>query len=62
VKLAAEACQNADSLKKELDRLKEKLKDEEKLRFEAEAQRNKKEGLLRQSTLTLLSNLQCLNL
>jgi hypothetical protein len=34
--MAAEACQNADSLKEELDRLKEKLKDEEKLKAEAE--------------------------
>jgi seryl-tRNA synthetase len=57
VKMAAEACQNADSLKEELDRLKKKLKDEETLRAAAEAQMNEKDDLLRQSTLALLSNL-----
>jgi chromosome segregation ATPase len=62
VKMAAEACQNADSLKEEVDRLKKKLKDEEALRAEAEAQRNEKDGFLRQSTLALLSNLHCLSL
>jgi hypothetical protein len=59
--MAAEACQNADSLKEELDWLKEKLKDEEKLKAEAEAQRNEKDGLLRQSTLALLSNIHRLS-
>jgi chromosome segregation ATPase len=57
VKIAAEACQNADSLKEELERLKKKLKGEETLRAAAEAQRNEKDELLRQSTLALLSNL-----
>jgi hypothetical protein len=56
VKIAAKACQNADSLKEELERLKNKLKDEEALRATAEAQRNEKDDLLHQSTLALLSN------
>ncbi|KAK1628917.1 hypothetical protein QYE76_003232 [Lolium multiflorum] len=37
VKMAAEACQNADSLKEELERLRNKLKDEEALKIAAEA-------------------------
>jgi uncharacterized protein YdcH (DUF465 family) len=56
VKVAAKACQNVDSLKEELKQLKCKLKDEEALRVAAEAQRNEKDNLLRQSTLALLSN------
>jgi hypothetical protein len=47
-------------LKKELDELKKKLKEEEKEKAETEAQRKEKEGLLRQSILALLGNLQCL--
>jgi seryl-tRNA synthetase len=37
VKIVAEACQNADSLKEELERLKNKLKDEEALKTAAKA-------------------------
>ena len=55
VKMVAEACQNADSLKEELERLRNKLKDEEALKLAAEAQRNEKDNLLRQSILALLS-------
>nr|XP_051230264.1 uncharacterized protein LOC127348217 [Lolium perenne] len=54
VKLAAAACQNADSLKKELDQRKKRLKEEEKENAESEAQRKEKEGLLHRSTLDLL--------
>jgi hypothetical protein len=43
-------------LKEELKQLKNKLKDEEALRVAAEAQRNEKDNLLRQSTLALLSS------
>ena len=53
--MVAEACQNADSLKEELERLRNKLKDEEALKLAAEAQRNEKDNLLRQSILALLS-------
>jgi uncharacterized membrane protein len=56
VKMAAEDCQNADSLKEELVRLRNKLKDEKALNTAAEAQRSKKDNLLRQSILALLSN------
>jgi hypothetical protein len=54
--MAAEACQNADSLKEEFEGLKSRLKDEEALKATAEAQRSEKDNLLRQSTLALLSN------
>nr|XP_051211213.1 uncharacterized protein LOC127328671 [Lolium perenne] len=54
VKMAAEACQNADSLKEELERLRSKLKDEEALKITAEAQRSERDNLLRQSILALL--------
>ncbi|KAM0889317.1 hypothetical protein ACQ4PT_027766 [Festuca glaucescens] len=54
VRMVAEACQNADSLKEELERLRNKLKDEEALKLAAEAQRNEKDNLLRQSILALL--------
>jgi uncharacterized membrane protein len=53
VRIAAEARQNADSLKEELKQLKSKLKDEEALRGASEA---KKDNLLWQSILALLSN------
>jgi uncharacterized membrane protein len=53
VRIAAEARQNADSLKEELKQLKSKLKDEEALRAASEAE---KDNLLHQSTLVLLSN------
>ncbi|KAK1601858.1 hypothetical protein QYE76_018857 [Lolium multiflorum] len=52
--MAAEARQNADSLKEELERLKNKLKDEEASKLAAEAQKNEKDDLLRQSVLALL--------
>jgi phage shock protein A len=61
VKMAAEARQNADSLKGELEQLRKKLKDEEALKAAAEAQRSEKDDLLRQSTLALLSNIHRLN-
>jgi chromosome segregation ATPase len=61
VKMAAEACQNADSLKEELEKLRNKLKDEEALKLAVEAQRNEKDNLLRQSILVLLSNSHLLN-
>ncbi|KAK1643849.1 hypothetical protein QYE76_061654 [Lolium multiflorum] len=48
IKIAAEARQNADSLKDELEKLKRKLKDEETSRLAAEAQMNEKDDLLRQ--------------
>jgi ribosomal protein L29 len=54
--MVAEARQNADSLKGELEQLKKKLKDEEASKATAEAQRNEKVNLLRQSILALLSN------
>jgi uncharacterized coiled-coil DUF342 family protein len=56
IKMAAEAHQNADSLKGELEQLKKRLKDEEALKATTEAQRNEKDNLLRQSILALLSN------
>jgi chromosome segregation ATPase len=56
VKIATEARQNADSLKEELKQLKSKLKDEEALMVAAEAQRNEKDNLLYQFTLSLLSS------
>jgi hypothetical protein len=54
VKIVATARQNADSLKKELDQLKKKLKEKEKA--EAQAQRKEREDLLRKSTMALLGN------
>ncbi|KAK1691856.1 hypothetical protein QYE76_008553 [Lolium multiflorum] len=53
VRIAAEAHQNADSLKEELKRLKSKLKGEEALRAASEAE---KDNLLRQSTLALVKS------
>ncbi|KAK1601801.1 hypothetical protein QYE76_037629 [Lolium multiflorum] len=54
IKMAAEARQNADSLTEELDKLKTKLKDKEASKLAAEAEKNEKDGLLRQSALALL--------
>ncbi|KAK1608990.1 hypothetical protein QYE76_032663 [Lolium multiflorum] len=54
VKIAAEAHQEIDSLKEELGKLKEKLKEEEASRLAAEAQAAEKDELLRQSLLALL--------
>ncbi|KAK1677521.1 hypothetical protein QYE76_038369 [Lolium multiflorum] len=54
VKIAAEARQEIDSLKEELGKLKEKLKEEEASRLAAEAQAAEKDELLRQSSLALL--------
>jgi peptidoglycan hydrolase CwlO-like protein len=56
VKVVSEACENANSLKEELKKLKSKLKDEEALRVATEAQRNEKDNLFHQSTLALLSS------
>jgi hypothetical protein len=58
--MAAEARQNADSLKEELERLKNKLKDEEASKLAAEAQKNEKDDFLHQSVLDLLSNFHSL--
>ena len=57
VKIAAEARQEVDSLKEELGKLKEKLKEEEATRLAAEARAAEKDELLRQSSLALLGNL-----
>ncbi|KAK1647951.1 hypothetical protein QYE76_065756 [Lolium multiflorum] len=54
VKMAAAACQEVDSLKEELGKLKEKLKEEEASRLAAEARAAEKDDLLRQSSLALL--------
>nr|XP_051207380.1 uncharacterized protein LOC127323255 [Lolium perenne] len=54
IKIAAEARQEVDSLKEELGRLKEKLKEEEASRLVAEAWAAEKDDLLRQSSLALL--------
>ncbi|KAK1648707.1 hypothetical protein QYE76_066512 [Lolium multiflorum] len=54
VKMAAAACQEVDSLKEELGKLKEKLKEEEASRLAAEAQAAEKDDLLCQSSLALL--------
>jgi uncharacterized coiled-coil protein SlyX len=54
--MAVEARQNADSLTEELEKLKNRLKDEETSKLAAEAQRNEKDDLLRQSVLALFSN------
>jgi predicted phage gp36 major capsid-like protein len=56
VKIAAEARQEVDSLKEELGKLKEKLKEEEASRLVAEARATEKDELLRQSSLALLGN------
>jgi gas vesicle protein len=56
VKMAAEACQNVDSLKDELEQLRKKLKDEEAPKAAAEAEKSEKDNLLRQSILALLNN------
>jgi uncharacterized coiled-coil protein SlyX len=55
-KIAAAARQEVDSLKEELSRLKEKLKEEEASRLVAEARVTEKDELLRQSSLALLGN------
>jgi peptidoglycan hydrolase CwlO-like protein len=57
VKIAAEARQVVDSLKEELGKLKEKLKEEEASRLVAEARAAEKDEVLRQSSLALLGNL-----
>jgi chromosome segregation ATPase len=57
VKIAAAARQEVDSLKEELGKLKEKLKEEEASRLAAEAWATKKDELLNQSSLALLGNL-----
>ncbi|KAK1604410.1 hypothetical protein QYE76_028083 [Lolium multiflorum] len=54
IKIAAEARQEVDSLKDELEELKRRLKDEETSRLAAEARMIEKDDLLRQSTLALL--------
>jgi chromosome segregation ATPase len=56
IKIAAEARQEVDSLKEELGKLKEKLKEEEASRLVAEAWAVEKDDLLRQSSLDLLGN------
>jgi hypothetical protein len=53
-KLATEAQGEATNLKKELDLLKAKMKEEEQLKIEAQAQADKKEGDLRKSVESLL--------
>ncbi|KAK1613601.1 hypothetical protein QYE76_019118 [Lolium multiflorum] len=54
IKIAAEARQEVDSLKEELEGLKKRLKDEEASRLAAEAWVIEKDDLLRQSSLALL--------
>ncbi|KAK1663957.1 hypothetical protein QYE76_052116 [Lolium multiflorum] len=54
IKIAAEARQEIDSLKEELEGLKKRLKDEEASRLTAEARAIEKDDLLRQSSLALL--------
>nr|XP_051207337.1 uncharacterized protein LOC127323204 [Lolium perenne] len=54
IKIAAEARQEVNSLKQELEGLKKKLKDEEASRLAAEAWAAGKDDLLRQSSLALL--------
>ena len=56
IKIAAEARQEVDSLKEELGKLREKLKEEEASRLVAEAWAAEKDDLLRQSSLALLGN------
>ena len=55
-KIAAAAHHEVDSLKEELSKLKEKLKEEEASRLVAEARLTEKDELLRQSSLALLGN------
>jgi peptidoglycan hydrolase CwlO-like protein len=55
-KIAAAARQEVDSLKEELSKLKEKLKEEETSRVVAEARVTEKDELLRQSSLALLGS------
>ncbi|KAK1693164.1 hypothetical protein QYE76_009861 [Lolium multiflorum] len=62
VKIAAEARQEVDSLKEELGKLKEKLKEEEASRLVAEARAAEKDELVRQSSLTLLANAMSMTL
>ena len=57
VKIAAKARQEIDSLKEELGKLKEKLKEEEASRLAAEAQAVERDELLRHSSLALLGKL-----
>ncbi|KAK1648157.1 hypothetical protein QYE76_065962 [Lolium multiflorum] len=54
VKIATEARQEADSLKEELGKLREKLREEEATRLAAEARAAEKDELLRQSSFALL--------
>ncbi|KAK1666644.1 hypothetical protein QYE76_054803 [Lolium multiflorum] len=54
VKIAAEARQEVDSLKEELGKLKERLKEEEATKLAAEARAAEKDELIRQSSLALL--------
>ncbi|KAK1620165.1 hypothetical protein QYE76_025682 [Lolium multiflorum] len=54
IKMAAAARQEVDSLKEELGKLKEKLKEEEASRLATEAWAAEKDDLLRQSSLALL--------
>ncbi|KAK1679323.1 hypothetical protein QYE76_040171 [Lolium multiflorum] len=54
IKIDAEARQEIDSLKEELEGLKRRLKDEEAARLTAEARAMEKDDLLRQSSLALL--------
>jgi len=56
IKIAAEARQEVDSLKEELEELKKRLKGEEASRLAVEAWAIEKDDLLRQSSLALLSN------
>ena len=56
IKIAAEARQEVDSLKVELEGLKKRLKDEKASRLAVEAWAIEKDDLLRQSSLALLSN------
>ncbi|KAK1605403.1 hypothetical protein QYE76_029076 [Lolium multiflorum] len=52
VKIAAEACQDVDSLKEELGKLKEKLREEEATRLAAEARAAKKDELLQAANIS----------
>jgi TPP-dependent trihydroxycyclohexane-1,2-dione (THcHDO) dehydratase len=56
IKIAAEARQEVDSLKEELEGLKKRLRDEEASRLAAEARVIEKDDLLHQSSVALLSN------
>ncbi len=56
-KLAAEAQEEAASLKKKLEQLKTKMEMEEQQKIAADAQAYKKEGALRKSIETLLGEL-----